>query len=340
MDIKNMIEQDTRTLALPAGRKVGQPGHTIACRYVRERMDEIGLVPFKGDSIELPYSSPHPETREQTEFINLAGVIPGTERGRAPVLIGAHYDSYLNHPSADDNATAVAVILAVAESLMGNQLGRDLIVVGFDAEEPPFFHSESMGSTRFYQDHCEGMQFKCAIIMDLIGHDVEPELSGADTLPSHIRDLLLIFGAESDASLPGIVEQAATTTDGLRIFPTLNSYVGLDMSDHHAFRLDNQPFLFLSCGQGRFYHEPEDTMDWINLEKVYRVYEFVQKLALAADRDRQDNIAAPHDPVEFEIRMIKKAIGQPLLDALGVSHLTSRADLDGLATSLKEVLER
>ena len=125
-------------------------------------------------------------------------------------------------------------------------------------------------------------------------------------------------------------------SDGPRVLPTLNSYIG-DMSDHHAFRVGGQPFLFLSCGQGRHYHSPEDTPEWVNFEKVRRVHELV--VALLHDMDRAAPVggAAPHDPYSFEARMIERALGPVLpllLPFIGLERLERREDLDDFAAAL------
>ncbi len=333
------IQTDTRRLCLPQGRRVGQPGHEVARQYLLHRLREIGLSPFKEGTIELPYAHPHPETGVVTDFVNLSGVIAGRDRDAAPLLVGAHYDSVIDAPCADDNATAVAVTLAVAEALVHTEPRRDVVIAIFDAEEPPFFCSDAMGSTRFWLDHCRGIEFGCVLIMDLIGHDVELGVGGIDEMLPHLRELLFVLGAESHAELPALVQRVAAEVDGLRVFPTLNSYIG-DMSDHHAFREGGQPFLFLSCGQGRYYHDPGDTLDaqgWINFDKIHRVCELVVRLLREMDTAALPGGAEPADTVSFEIQMIEKAIG-PMLPILlqlgGQGQLETRADIDRLATAL------
>jgi hypothetical protein len=326
------IEQDTRALALPQGRRVGQPGHEDARLYLISRMNEIGLIPFKGNYFELPYTHPDPDSEVPVTFVNLAGIVKGIEHELAPILIGAHYDSAIDAPSANDNAAAVAVLLAVAERFIRAPIRRKLIFAIFDAEEPPFYLTEAMGSIRFYEDHCAAMEFACVIIMDIIGHDVAIGHPAIYTMFPYMKELLFVIGAESDRSLPGIVEHAAERISNLRVFPILNSYIG-DMSDHHAFRLGNQPFLFLSCGAGHHYHQPSDDMNWVNLTKVHRVCEFVIELVAAINQRGQTGIARPGDTVDFEIRMIDKAIGTPLrllLEKAGLPPLKSREDLDKL----------
>jgi Zn-dependent M28 family amino/carboxypeptidase len=53
------------------------------------------------------------------------------DAGAGPILVGAHYDSVAATPGADDNATGVAVTLAVARALGGR-----VRYVFFDVEEP------------------------------------------------------------------------------------------------------------------------------------------------------------------------------------------------------------
>jgi Peptidase family M28 len=50
----------------------------------------------------------------------------------ARILIGAHFDSVPNTPGADDNASAVAVMLAAAKALGWR---REVMYVAFNAEE-------------------------------------------------------------------------------------------------------------------------------------------------------------------------------------------------------------
>jgi hypothetical protein len=332
----DLIELDTRALCLPEGRRVGQPGHDTARRYLLERLGAIGLRPFAGGSFELPYRAPHPATGREQSFTNLVGVIPGRDATAEPLLIGAHYDSVIDAPCADDNATAVAIALAAAEDLVDAGLGRDVIVAIFDAEEPPFFLGPAMGSIRFWEDHCRDLDLGCAVVMDLVGHDVELGDPSINAAMPHLRELLFVLGAESHGALPGVIEGVAPRTEGVRVIASLNRYIG-DMSDHHAFRVGGRPFLFLSCGQGRFYHDPRDTPDWVNFDKVRRVHALLVALMRKLDRAPLAGGAAPHDPAPFEIRTIERAMGPALphvLSFMGIERLEQRSDLDRFAAAL------
>ena len=139
------------------------------------------------------------------KFHNLVGVVPCGNGTRPPVLIGAHYDSVIDAPCADDNAAAVAIALAAATPLAGQKLDRDVVIALFDAEEPPYFHTECMGSTRFYRDQMLPEGVHAAIIMDLVGHDVSVPIPGASKVLPGLSDIVCFTGAESHPEMAGIV---------------------------------------------------------------------------------------------------------------------------------------
>ena len=142
--ILQQLRQDVETLAAPGTRKVGSAGHDLGRNYLVKRMRELGLEPYGSDGYELPYQV------ESTKYVNLAGILPGRVRSLDPILLIAHYDTCGDQPGADDNAAAIAVWLRVLEDLQAVDHQRDLLVLFPDAEEPPRFLTEHMGSSNFY----------------------------------------------------------------------------------------------------------------------------------------------------------------------------------------------
>ena len=382
--LQQQLQHDTAKLAMKDGRRVGQPGHAIAIEFLRSRMEEIGLDPFTGDSFLLPYGENqvattqrfafstatitdddvHEILREELamelcgsnstsqtglDFCNLVGVIPGIDRTLPPLLIGAHYDSVIDAPCADDNATSVALNLAIAEAFVGSPLQRDLIIAFFDAEEPPYFHGPCMGSNRFFEDYCADIQFAGVIVTDLIGHDLDisrglnamnGKIPETELMTQHFKEIVFLMGSESDGIFPEVVEKIAEGREGLRILPTLNRYVG-NMSDHHAFEQAGQPFLFLSCGHGKYYHDPKDNLDWINFAKLARIAEFVRDLLAQLDLTPAGNDPNAKDPFEFESRMIQKAVGKTVgLIAKGFGHEIpkSREDIGEFVSQMQSMM--
>jgi len=62
------------------------------------------------------------------------------------VLLGAHDDSVIGSPGADDNASGVAALLEVARRFTTLEPERTVRFVAFVNEEPPFFMTDAMGS--------------------------------------------------------------------------------------------------------------------------------------------------------------------------------------------------
>lgn len=330
------IYDDTQALSLEKGRRVGQPGHNVVRQYLIQRMKEISLDPFSGDSYVLPFEQDTDLSGRQS-FYNLVGKVPGSNpSGKKPYLIGAHYDSVIDAPCSDDNATAVAVALAAAEFFMRKPPEADLIIALFDSEEPPWFCTSAMGSIRFYEDHCGDISFESVIILDLIGHRIEiPGHSLLSKIP-RIRNMVFALGSESRRTMAFSLEEAAAKVPGLHVFPTLNSYLG-DYSDHHAFRLGGEPYVFLSCGQGKFYHDREDNMEWIDFQKVRKVFKLVVQIVQSSERLSDEARIRDHDQAAFEIRMIKRAVRwiYPIaLRILKMKSLKSREDINKLAVAL------
>ncbi|TWT66678.1 Aminopeptidase YwaD precursor [Allorhodopirellula solitaria] len=80
------------------------------------------------------------------EATNLIVEQPGSNRANEIVLLGAHYDTVCSTPGADDNASAVAVLLEVSRLLREHTGKRTARYVAFACEEPPYFNVDAMGS--------------------------------------------------------------------------------------------------------------------------------------------------------------------------------------------------
>lgn len=305
------LYRDIIELATSNGRMVGTPGHGRAKAYLLRRMEQLRLEPYKGSSYELPYR------RGGNEFTNLVGRIPG-ESHLAPILLGAHYDTAGPYPGADDNAAAVAILLSLATELRALARPRPFVIALFDAEEPPHYLTPSMGSTVFYEEQRHG-EIYCAMIMDLVGHEVpRPGL----------EDLLFITGLESDPAWPQVLAQAATVS-GVRVIASLNRYAG-DVSDHHIFRVNRRPYLFLTCGRWQHYHMPSDTPEKLNFDKIMAVRACLLELAGGAAQARLEGPFEGYDSTPFECECIRRALG-PLSTQLGLDESCNRQAIDRLA---------
>jgi Zn-dependent M28 family amino/carboxypeptidase len=303
------LEKDVLRLTSHGKRQVGSQGHRAAREYLVDRMTELGIRPYRDDFYELPYGV------SGTEFVNLIGRIQGSARDRDPILIGAHYDTCGPIPGADDNASAVAIVLAVVEKLRSASLGRDLIIAFFDAEEPPYFLTDAMGSIYFFSRQ-RTEEIACAVILDLVGHDVP--------IPG-FEDLLFITGMESHSALEDVIK-STPENDRIRIVPALNEYVG-DLSDHHIFRVNDVPYLFLSCGRWEHYHMPTDTPEKLNYEKMAAIADYLANLIISSDGAKFSQGLTSYDSTPTELQYMNSVFSD-LFQMYGIGKLQSREDID------------
>src|SRR5687768_2970988 len=69
------------------------------------------------------------------EVANIVAEIPGGKKKDEIVIVGAHYDTTPSTPGADDNASAVAVLIEVARRMRVLEPARTVRFVGFACEE-------------------------------------------------------------------------------------------------------------------------------------------------------------------------------------------------------------
>jgi acetylornithine deacetylase/succinyl-diaminopimelate desuccinylase-like protein len=80
---------------------------------------------------------------------NIMVQIKGNQAADEIVVIGAHYDTVLGSPGADDNASGVAALLVLAKLLAKEPLAKTVHFVAFVNEEMPFFYTKNMGSFQY-----------------------------------------------------------------------------------------------------------------------------------------------------------------------------------------------
>jgi len=113
-----------------------------SARLVEEALTEAGHTVKR-----LPYDS------DGESIVNLEATVKGEgPRADEIVVVGAHYDTAATGggeaPGADDNASGVAAMLAMARMLTPTHVvpKRTIRFVAFVNEEPPYFWNPGMGS--------------------------------------------------------------------------------------------------------------------------------------------------------------------------------------------------
>lgn len=102
---------------------------------------------------------------------NVLATVPATTEAPAYYVVGAHYDTVPSTPGADDNASAVAVMLELAGRLRQARLKAPVLFVAFTLEEPPAYLTGHQGS-RIFVRRCQtnGDSVLGAIILEMVGY--------------------------------------------------------------------------------------------------------------------------------------------------------------------------
>lgn len=123
--------------------------------YIHGQLKKIGHIPtfheFHVDIVPLLTQLRTPVNEKKylngEPYRNVVATIKG--RTDEVIVVGAHYDTAIGTPGADDNASGIAVLLELARLLFNHQLEKTITLVAFTNEEPPFFRTSAMGSAQF-----------------------------------------------------------------------------------------------------------------------------------------------------------------------------------------------
>ena len=102
---------------------------------------------------------------------NVLATAPASAGASAYYVVGAHYDTVPSTPGADDNASAIAVVLELARRLRQAILKAPVLFAAFTLEEPPAYLTGHQGS-RIFVRSCQknGDRVLGAIILEMVGY--------------------------------------------------------------------------------------------------------------------------------------------------------------------------
>ena len=141
------------------GRKAGTEGIEKAAKYIEGQFKKIGLKYFNNNSFRQTFKYKNKRSRNQEELnlFNVIGFLEGNEKKDEIIVISAHYDHLgmkstgsgdLIYNGANDNATGVAAVLALAEYFKSkNNNSRSILFIAFTAEEMGLVGSNYFGKT-------------------------------------------------------------------------------------------------------------------------------------------------------------------------------------------------
>jgi aminopeptidase YwaD len=185
--------------------------------------------------------------------VNLIATRGDVKPGRPWLAVGAHLDTVPQAPGAEDNASGVGSLLAIAEATRDTRTRLPLVLIAFGSEEPRGEGDEHhhYGSRAYVADltQRERHGLRGMVSLDRVGvGDVLPISSVAE--PSPVR-AQLVRAAES-ADVEALLETNQRS------------------SDHWSFVRDGLPGARLGGTSYSGYHDETDTPDVVNRAQLDR----------------------------------------------------------------------
>ena len=261
------------------GRAAGSPGGVAARAWVLERVRAIGLEPVSG-SYEFPfkYTRMRLSGRADGEGANVIGMCVGADPKAPMFVVSAHYDHLgiregAVYPGADDNASGVAVMLAVAEYCRKTPLRRTVVFAAFDAEEAGLQGAKAFLIT----PPVPRDRIALNVNLDMVSRNDKREIFVAGTYHwpqlkapmdevARRAPITVLFGHDKPIPVAGGVEDWT------------------NQSDHGPFHSAKIPFVYFGVEDHPDYHKPTDTADKINRGFFVDVAETVLDAVLQLDR--------------------------------------------------------
>jgi hypothetical protein len=258
----------------------------VADELVRPSGKTIDQLQDQIDQSGQPHSMPIPDVtidlrraikdRQVIQTRNVVGVIEGSDPTlkNEYVLVTGHYDHvgqtgpFIYH-GADDNASAVAAVIALAEAFKANPAPpkRSLMFLIFEAEE------DGLLGAFHYIDHPIVPLDKTVAVLnsDMIGRDEDDR--EWNTTADQNRNQVNVIGTLYNPDLRRVID-AENQQIGLKLdYKTdANDPEGwFSRSDHYPFAIKGVPMVLFNTGEHLDYHTANDTWDRINYPKIEKI---------------------------------------------------------------------
>jgi Zn-dependent M28 family amino/carboxypeptidase len=250
--------------------------------FVRETLQRAATY-IEGEWMTLGYSVERQEYEVgETSCGNLIATRKGVARQSEILLIGAHYDSVIGCPGANDNASGVAALLEISRMFQTVEPNLTVRFVAFVNEEPPFFMTPQQGSVAYAKAaRRRGDDIRLMASLETIGYySSEP---GSQSYPPlfgfFYPDRGNFIGIVSDFRSRAVTQQLAQAFRRRSDFPlqtasTFRFVPGVSWSDHLSFwRQHYRAVMVTDTAFCRYphYHAASDTPDKLSYPEFERV---------------------------------------------------------------------
>jgi Zn-dependent M28 family amino/carboxypeptidase len=265
--LEDSLRKHVEVLTVDIGPRTPLLGDSLprAARYIRGVFEDAGL-----EVAEQAYNY------NGQRVANLIAMSPGTSSASNYYVVGAHYDTVPSTPGADDNASAVAVMLELARRLSEKSVSAPVRFAAFTLEEPPAFMSQHQGSRVFVRE-CKRMgdRIIAAVILEMVGYTCPrqeyPLVLRWAGYPNH-GEFIGIVGNWSSRRFGHAVRAGFRKNQSLPVeslFVPFNGWIlpATRLSDHASFWDAGLPALMVTDTaffRNPNYHLPSDTLDTLD----------------------------------------------------------------------------
>ncbi len=253
--------------------------------WIMGRFAQMGYDAHAAPTPALPISGRAPD-------MNIIAELPGTTHPDEIIVIGAHYDTELNTPGADDNASGVAVMLELARRFADNPQQRTLRFIAFTNEEncnsreaAGRGQSNGMGSlTTALSSKMKGENIIAMMSLEMLGYYSDEPGSQRYPFPREMGEKLGMT-LPATGNFVGIVGRTADTELIMQIASTMNEagtipvvaapippMVTAIYRSHHAnYWMQGYPAVMItdtSEYRTPHYHTPSDTIETLDFVRM------------------------------------------------------------------------
>jgi peptidase M28-like protein len=214
--------------------------------------------------------------------LNLEITRSGGARKREILLIGAHYDTVIGSPGANDNASGVSALLEISRLFAGIEPTLTIRFVAFVNEEQPFFAGRRQGSMVYAEvARRRGDDIRLMASIETIGwYSDEPGSQSYPPLfnllyPDHADFIGIVSNFRSRAAMRRLAAAFRANSDfPLETAATFSFVPGVSWSDHRSFWRQGYHAVMITDTafyRYRHYHAPSDTPDKLTYRELTRV---------------------------------------------------------------------
>ena len=253
------------------GRKPGTSGIEKAAKYIENEFKRIGLTTFEGlKTYRQTFNFRDRRSKKEITSANIIGVLEGNSKKDEYVIISAHYDHLGTKKSgedkiyngANDDASGVTGVLALAEYFkkVGNE--RTLVFVAFTAEEMGL-----LGSIHFGKG-IDASKFVAGINLEMIGK-----------IPSFGPNTAWLTGFERSDF--GKIVQKNLIGSGFQLFPDpykkFNLFFRSDNASLARLGVPSHTFSTTAIDVDKEYHQVSDEAETLNMTVITQTIQAVAK---------------------------------------------------------------